>query len=212
MWRRAVIALLGAAVLSTAASSLAAADVGLGVRVTRTAAYNIPNTETSFPWDTEVRDDLGCWASSPNPTRLTATVAGWYLVGANITHTVLSNSDYLSGYLRVDGTTAYAYTLSFATTDNTPKTWTTETVTYLNAGQYVEVRITSHISTAVQTGERAAMWLLLVEQGGTGGEVELTDISGQALDVFQLIIFAIVVTGGFLLLMLAWIAVQGLRR
>lgn len=50
--------------------------------------------------------------------------------------------------------------------------------------------------------------------GSVGSEcpVEITTVSGQALDVAQLAIFGVVFIGGLVVLMLAWLAIQGLRR
>lgn len=60
----------------------AARDSGLGIaQLQRTTAQSIPNaTQTAMSFDSAVLDRQGGWAASPNPTRFTPTLAGWYLV------------------------------------------------------------------------------------------------------------------------------------
>jgi hypothetical protein len=54
-------------------------------KLSTTVNTSVPtSTFTAIPWATADADTYGGWAVSPNPTRYTCQVAGWYYVAASV--------------------------------------------------------------------------------------------------------------------------------
>lgn len=78
---------------------------GAGVRLA--SNYSIPSaaTFTAIPWDTEDYDTDGYWAVSPNATRLTAPVAGYYRISAAVHLQTTASVDSIGG-IHINGSGA----------------------------------------------------------------------------------------------------------
>lgn len=95
---------------------------GLGIAMLyRAAAQTLTTaTQTDISFDTAVLDRQGGWALSPNPTRFTPKLAGWYAVSgfvgyaANATGTrraaVKKNGTYVPGGFYQDAPASAAFT------------------------------------------------------------------------------------------------------
>jgi hypothetical protein len=112
------------------------------LQVGRSAVQSIPNsTETAITFTTEVgTDPWVLWAASPNPTRITAPLDGWYTFTGWVSFA--ANTTGIRGVkVRSQGTTAQAMqrvsTSSAGTTDLTVMTGPVS----LAASNYVELTV-----------------------------------------------------------------------
>src|SRR3990167_8060702 len=114
-------------------------------RLTRSAAQSIPDggAPTTIIW-TVVTYDNGGMFSSAAPTRITAQVSGYYVIGANLSFTGGGAGSYRQMTITVNGTTYghdYLSPASYVTPGAT-------IVRYLTAGDYVEVRFVHDFGSA----------------------------------------------------------------
>jgi hypothetical protein len=112
------------------------------IQVGRAAVQSVPNTtETAITFTTEVgTDPWTLWAASPNPTRITAPIDGWYTFTGWVSFA--ANTTGIRGVkIRSQGTTAQAFQrVSAASAGTTELTVTTGPVS-LVAGNYVELTV-----------------------------------------------------------------------
>ena len=106
-------------------------------RVTRNADQSISSGGTAISWDNEVRDDGGFWASSPNPTRLTAPDDGWYMFAA-CANAGVTTSDSFDVRVHLNGTNI-ANTRHYETTNSVNFRQSIAGIVYMTAGQYLEL-------------------------------------------------------------------------
>lgn len=122
-------------------------------RVTRNADMSISSGGTAVAWDNEVRDDGGFWDGGA-PTRLTVPDDAWYSIHAT-GNNASSSADFVSGLLRVDGSTIIDRGREYETTNSVSWSVKCSAIIYLTAGQYVEflldvgASVSAHGETAV---------------------------------------------------------------
>jgi len=171
------------------------------------------NTDVTVSWTSEEVDEAS-YFDSGTPTVLTVADPGWCMAdaltfwaadldGARITEIF---------YTRSGVDTVLAGDYSGQVGSSTRQRFTASGTFLAEAGDTVWVRVFHNAGNALTLN--AARLSLTCDNGpgGGGGPVTIEAFSDQALDYVQLAIFALVVIGGFVLLMLAWIAVQGMRR
>ena len=147
-----------------------------GVRVKRNADQAITSPGTAISWDTVEKDNGSYW-NSAQPTRLTARVAGWYLVGGR-GNSGVSSEDSTSLYLRKNGTTILDFDRHYETTDGVVFHVQGVTAVFLAAGDYIEMVVNVGASETV-SGENGA------ELGGRAGALNMWMIRLSAADVGQ---------------------------
>lgn len=102
--------------------------IGEGVaQLHRAAVQSITNNVANvISFDTAVLDKLGGWASSPNPTRYTPNVAGWYLVSGFVGYASNATGNRQAGIVKngsiVNGSLGQVAALSSGTTRVTTAT------------------------------------------------------------------------------------------
>lgn len=208
--------------LASASLSVASSAVD-GAVVTAGAGQSIPTgAATPLVFTVEVTDSGSYWTAG-SPSVVTIPRAAW-CTATGTARLELSGSQ--SGWLalRVDGGWP-----PFAETGGPPSAslgqWVGNVAVGWLAAAGAQVTLEAFQTTGVG---RSVTWARLsvtcdADAAGSGGEpcptgpaggceVEVIAFADQALDYVKLGLFALVVVGGFLLLMLAWIAVQGLRR
>lgn len=120
----------------TAATLTLSAQVSCSVYAT--AAQSVANaTEAAVAFDAEVFDQGGCHSTSSNTSRLTAPVAGTYLVTATVNWAANATGSRVL-ILRVGGTTAVARVECAAASGTVREVQQVSHVLKLTAGQYVE--------------------------------------------------------------------------
>jgi hypothetical protein len=129
-----------------------------GCYVTKAAVQSVNDSSaTALTFDTETRDDNGCHESVTNPTRLSAPVAGWYIVGC----TIACGSDADGKRVldaRANGAT-YIAQQEFVSSAGEPAANLTMTVAYyLAAGEYVEFVLWHNAGAAINITAKA--WLV----------------------------------------------------
>lgn len=230
MWAGRIARGVGAGlVLALASLSPVQADAPRdGATVTRSTGQSIPaSTETLVTWTTEALDEAGYWDSGV-PTRFDVPRDAW--CSATLSGKwAATNATSRGVWIRLNGAEVLARVSWGLSNHNDPGQ--TVTATWKAAAtDYVEAVVWSFGSGGtwgVPTSYPARFSIVCdldVAGGGgdtpcqtpepSGGEcvVEVTEFTGAAADTLNLGIFSVVVVGGFVLLMLAWIAVQGLRR
>jgi hypothetical protein len=136
--------------------SVAGIGSAVGARVYRSTNFTLTwGAPTAITFDTSVRDDAGFW-SAGNPTRLSASSAGWYLVVGQVAANyaqfgLLQLSVYVNGAANASAQTGM---------DNVSSGWGVDYETkqvsclvYLTAGQYVEL----YCAASRTSGANAAM-------------------------------------------------------
>uniref|UniRef100_UPI003F492043 hypothetical protein n=1 Tax=Pseudonocardia sp. CA-138482 TaxID=3240023 RepID=UPI003F492043 len=128
--------------------------------VYNSAAQSIPGVSSSSvlaTWNTAVINSDGMWASSPNPSRLTAQTAGVYLINAHVQWQPLSSAQralYLTFNSNgsVSSYTAVGYHMTIASiTDTTVQSDGIRIFKYLTVGDYVELLLDDTSSSTVNT-------------------------------------------------------------
>ena len=132
------------------------APAGVGARVYNSGALSINNdTETSLTFDSEHYDNGGLHSTSSNTGRLTAPVAGRYLIAASVAFN-FDVDGYRRVFLRVNGSSSILrHTVMAVTVANIATDISVATLYHLAAGDYVEVRV-RHTSGAALNINAAA--------------------------------------------------------
>lgn len=113
------------------------AEIGVSVRVTRTAGQSIPNsTTTAMVWDVETWDTDAMHSTVSNTSRLTCAVAGRYRVSA--TSTVVANATGVRGLTLWKNGAFYSYVRAANAGADIPNLVLTDLVS-LVVGDYVEI-------------------------------------------------------------------------
>lgn len=195
------------------AAPLVGSEAVDGAVVERSTVQSIPHdVVTAVSFTTETADDGGYWAVG-SASILTIPRTAWCWSSATTIWEVNTTGvRWLE--LQVNGSGWIGRVAAEPSVGLSEATLTVSAGWYAMTGDVLRVNVHQNSGQARDlTAARASVTcdLLSVWPGG-GGPVTVETFAGQALDYVQLAIFAVVVVGGFLLLVLAWIAVQGLRR
>ncbi len=121
----------------TAGTCVSNADAS--ARVTHNASQSVNSTLAALVFNTETYDTNNLHSTSSNTSRLTAPVAGTYVISAGVTFSDGNEDRNLQ--IRLNGTTTY---ISKDSLDSQASgSMTTTTTYYLNANDYVEVMASS---------------------------------------------------------------------
>ena len=121
----------------TAGTCVSNADAS--ARVTHNASQSVNSTLVALVFNTETYDTNNLHSTSSNTSRLTASVAGTYVISAGVTFSDGNEDRNLQ--IRLNGTTTY---ISKDSLDSQSSgSMTTTTTYYLNANDYVEVMASS---------------------------------------------------------------------
>jgi hypothetical protein len=120
-------------------------------------AQSIPTTETALQFATNQFNEGGLWSSGAN-TKMTAPVAGKYLVCAGVDW----NNSVTSGYrilkIRVNGGTTY-YANTMTSLSSSEIIQTVSDIVSLNAGDYVEAAVLQNSGSTLATYAGVASFL-----------------------------------------------------
>lgn len=115
---------------------------GQGARVTRNAVQLI--THASFntvSFNAEVFDPTGMHSNVTNPERITANVAGWYTIGANIEMAQAADYTRIILTFRHNSSTRIAFSSSPGLPSNVDQRYALNTTYYFAAGEWVDFQI-----------------------------------------------------------------------
>jgi hypothetical protein len=117
---------------------------------TATAVQSIANNAwTTVTFNSEQTDTLGGHDNATNPSRYTATVAGWYQLHATVSFAVNATGNRGLKFL-TNATTSWGRTLTPSVSTNSP-TVSSSTLVFLNIGDYAEVQIFQTSGGALDT-------------------------------------------------------------
>lgn len=109
-----------------------------GVKVYRTTAWPIAHdTRVVIPWQAAVWQVGTPWALTPNPTRLTALLAGYYLLTITLDWTASGNGGRRGTGFKVNGGST-SYDLQHQLSGSSAERPNGADMILLNAGDYVE--------------------------------------------------------------------------
>lgn len=130
------------------APGTAGSVTAVGAFVSRSTTQSFSNgTPAAVSFDTEVRDDGGCWTSGA-ATRLTAPSTGWYVIAGSV-WMAGSTSNGRRLYIRLNGSTEIAGSSVAAPGDHNDPRLSCSTPYYLSATDYVELIVDQNQGSAV---------------------------------------------------------------
>lgn len=118
-----------------------ASNMSLTPRAHRAADQSIATaTDTLIDWTAVNNDDWGCWAASPNPSRLTAPITGRYMV-IGAARFEANATGLRAAWIQQDGTTTIAHTRLAASPTTPTQFQVVSAPLNMTAGQYVEMYV-----------------------------------------------------------------------
>lgn len=131
----------------------------IGAVVTRSTSQSNDGV-TAVEFDTEVRDDGGCWSSSPNPSRLTVPSGegGWYVLSGYIVWGAYTSNG-RRAIIRKNGTTGIGRSSVGTLAAHNDPAMNPSAIDYATAGDYYELIADENAAAVatIQAGARFSM-------------------------------------------------------